>query len=55
MAVYPDAKVDVTERGLLLKPSAPPVPERRPRRLTLIARSPSDPPAQEPKRIADGG
>ncbi len=28
MAVYPDAKVDIDERGLTLKPSKPPVPQK---------------------------
>jgi len=28
LAVYPDARVDVTDAGLVLHPSAPPVPER---------------------------
>jgi hypothetical protein len=29
LAVYPDAKVDINEVGLLMHPSAPPIPERR--------------------------
>ena len=29
LAVYPEAKVEVDEHGLLLHPSAPPIPERK--------------------------
>jgi hypothetical protein len=29
LAVYPDARVEVTDRGVTLHPSRPPIPERR--------------------------
>ncbi|MBV8456005.1 MAG: pirin, partial [Acetobacteraceae bacterium] len=50
LAVYPDASIDVTPRGLLLRPSAPPVPERRPRSLTLVTGG-ARAPASERKRL----
>ncbi|CAO3440027.1 Plasmid encoded RepA protein [Azospirillum argentinense] len=34
LAVYPDARVDVEEHGLLLHPSPPPIPERKAQQLS---------------------
>ena len=39
MAGYPDAKVDVTRHGLLLKPSLPAVPRTMVRGVTLVQES----------------
>lgn len=37
LVVYPKAVVNVTERGLTLFPSPPPVPEKKPRRLSVVS------------------